>query len=111
MRSWADPVGCFGRFTGGVLEGRFAALRAGEVEDELSRVGVFFLIDGGKGAQELAGDVGEDGGATGGDFVLGEEEQETGEEVVDLGGGGEVVEFGGEGGAGSGGVGAMVWQV
>lgn len=61
-------------------------------------------------AEELAGDVG-DGGAASGDFVLGEEEEKAGEEVVDLGGGGEVVEVGGECGGGFGGVRAMAWQV
>ena len=46
----------------------------------------------------MVGDVGEDGGAAGGDFVLREEKEQAGEEVVDLGGGGEVVEVDGEGG-------------
>jgi hypothetical protein len=46
----------------------------------------------------VAGDVGEDGGLACGDFSLGEEEKEAGEEGVDLLGVGEVVEVGGEGG-------------
>jgi hypothetical protein len=50
-----------------------------------------------EGAEELVGDVGE-------------EEEQTGEEVVDLGGGGEVVEVGGEGGGNFGGLGLILWQ-
>ena len=57
-----------------------------------------FAVEGRYGAEELVGDVGEDGGAAGGDFVLREEEEQAREEVVDLDGGGEVVEVGGEGG-------------
>ena len=56
------------------------------------------FIDGGEGAEELAGDVGEDGGLASGDFLLREEEKETREEGVDLNGVGEVVELGAEGG-------------
>jgi hypothetical protein len=75
------------------------AVGAGHVEDDLGRLGVFLFGDGGEGAEELVGDVGEDGGAAGGNFVLGEEEEKAGEEIVDLGGGGKVVEVGGEGGS------------
>ena len=74
------------------------AVGAGHIEDDLSGLGVFFFGDRGEGAEELVGDVGEDGGATGGDFVLREEEEQAGEEVVDLCGGGEVVEVDGKGG-------------
>lgn len=74
------------------------AVWAGHIEDDLGGFGICFFGDGGEGAEELVGDVGEDGGAAGRDFVLGEEEEQAGEEVVDLGGGGEVVEVGGEGG-------------
>src|SRR5689334_21894119 len=69
-----------------------AAFGSGRVEDERSGLGVFLFGDGWKGAEELVGDVGEYGGAAGGDFVLGEEEEQAREEVVDLGGGREVVE-------------------
>ena len=48
---------------------RAVALRAGHVEDDLSGLGVHFFGDGGEGAEELVGDVGEDGGAAGRDFV------------------------------------------
>src|SRR5229473_2176015 len=80
------------------------AVGAGHVEDDLGGLGVFLLGDGGEGAEELVGDVGEDGGTAGGDFVLGEEEEQAREEIVDLGRGGEVVEVGGEGGGDFGGV-------
>jgi hypothetical protein len=54
-------------------------------------VGVFFvafclpglLVDGVDSAEELVGDVAEDGGAARGDFILREEQEETGEEVVE----------------------------
>ena len=85
--------------------GGTVALWTGHVKDDLRGLGVFLFGDGGEGAEELVGDVGEDGGAAGGDFVLREEEQQAGEEVVDLGGGGEVVEVDGEGGRDFGGVG------
>jgi len=81
------------------------ALGARHVEDDLSGLGVFLFGDGGEGAEELVGDVGEDGGAAGGDFVLREEEEQAREEIVDLCGGGEVVEVGGEGGGDFGGLG------
>ena len=83
------------------------AVGAGHVEDDLGGLGVFFFGDGGEGAEELVGDVGEDGGAAGGDFVLREEKEQAGEEVVDLGGRGEVVEVDGEGGGDFGGVGLV----
>ena len=54
-------------------------------------VGVFFvalgllgfLVDGVDGAEELVGEVAENGGAARGDFILREEQQEAGEEVVE----------------------------
>src|SRR5258708_28035162 len=73
------------------------AFGTGHVEDDLSGLGVFLLGDGGEGAEELVGDVGEDSGAAGGNFVLREEEEQAGEGGVDLGGGG-----GGVGGVGEG---------
>src|SRR4029077_3059777 len=71
---------------------------SGRVEDESSGLGVFLLGDCWEGAEELVGNVGEDGGTARGDFVLREEEEQTREEVVDLSGGSKVVEVGGEGG-------------
>jgi hypothetical protein len=94
--------------SGNVGAGRIVG--AGHVEDDLGRLGVFLFGDGGEGAEELVGDVGEYGGAAGGDFVLGEEEEKAGEKVVDLGGGGEVVEVSGEGGGDFGGLGLILWQ-
>jgi hypothetical protein len=38
------------------------------------------VIDGGEGAKELVGDVGEDGGAARGNFIFGEEEKKPSEE-------------------------------
>ena len=67
--------------TAGNVAGALGVLH---VDDDRG-LGVFLFGDGGEGAEELVGDVGE-------------EEEQTGEEVVDLGGGGEVVEVGGEGG-------------
>ena len=77
------------------------------VDNDRGLAAVFFFGDGGEGAEELVGDVGEDGGAAGGDFVLREEEEQAGEEVVDLRGGGEVVEVDGEGGGDFRGVGLV----
>jgi len=37
--------------------------------------GIEFAVDGGEGAEELIGDVSEDGGTTGRDFVFGEEKE------------------------------------
>src|SRR5882762_2840325 len=84
--------------------GGTVTLWTGHVEDDGGVLAIFFFGDGGEGAEELVGDVGEDGGAAGGDFVLGEEEEQAGEEIVDLGGGGEIVEVDGEGGRDFGGV-------
>jgi len=85
--------------------GGAVAVRAWHVEDDGGFLAIFFLGDGGEGAEELIGDVGEDGGATGGDFVLREKKEQAREEIVDLCGGGEVVEVSGEGGGDLGGVG------
>ena len=54
---------------------------------------VELALDGDEGMEELVGDVGEDGGATGGDAVLHDEDQELGQELIDLIGGLEVVEL------------------
>ena len=43
---------------------------AGHVDND-GGLGVLLFGDGGEGAEELVGDVGEDGGAPGEDFVLG----------------------------------------
>jgi hypothetical protein len=68
-----------------------------------------FDVDCVEGAEEKVAGVGHDGAAARGEAVLGEEEQETGEKLVDFGGGlelGEIAEkFGGEGRIGE----AMGW--
>jgi hypothetical protein len=66
---------------------------------EPGRVGVFelekvFAIDGAVGVEELVGDVGEHGGAAGGDAAFGDEDHQPGEELVDVDGGVELGEFG-----------------
>jgi len=83
------------------------AERAREIDDDLlGGVGGDFVfdVDRVEGAEEKVAGVGHDGAAARGEAVLGEEEQETGEELVDLGGGlelGEIAEeIGGEGGIG-----------
>jgi hypothetical protein len=53
-------------------------------------VGVELLVDGGESTEEQAGDVGESGGASGGDVTAGEEPKEMGEGMVDALGGLEV---------------------
>jgi hypothetical protein len=53
-------------------------------------VAVELILDGGKGAEEQAGDVGESSGAASGDVAAGEETKEMGEGVVDALGGLEV---------------------
>ena len=52
-----------------------------------------FALDGNQGVEELVGDVGKDGGATRGDTILDDEDQELGKELVDLLGGLQVIEL------------------
>jgi len=58
--------------------------RAGHVEDDLGGLGVYLFSDGGESAEELVGDVGEDG-ARRVEICPGEEEEQAREEVIDLG--------------------------
>ena len=58
--------------------------------------GFVVFIDLGKGVEKQAGDVGEDGGAACGDFVLGQELVELAEGVVDALGGLELLGIAGE---------------
>ena len=88
------------------------AERAREIEDHLlGGVGGDFVLDvnGVKGAEEEVAGIGHDGASARGEAVLGEEEQEPGEELVHFAGGlelGQVAEeFRGEGGIGV----AMGW--
>jgi len=76
----------------------------------LGRLGLAFLLDGREGAEEELIDVGEDGGAARGNAVLGEQDHEFGEEVMNLGGGVELAEQAGEGGGevGVGGIGLPI---
>jgi len=53
-------------------------------------------VGGGQGADELVGDVGEDGGTAGGDAVSGEEDEKIFEEAVEAVEGIEVLRVGGE---------------
>ena len=67
-------MGWCARVRRGILGRRgTVAIGAGHVEDDLGGLGVFPFGDGRKGAEELVGDVGEDGGAASGNFVLREE--------------------------------------
>jgi hypothetical protein len=52
--------------------------------------------DGAMGVEKLVGDVGHDGGATGGDAAFGDEDEEAGEKLVDVEAGAELGEFGEE---------------
>jgi hypothetical protein len=52
-------------------------------EDNLRLLFRLHALDGGESAEKLIGDVGENGGTAGGDAVLGLEDDEPGEEVVD----------------------------
>jgi len=75
-------------------------------------LGLAFLFDGGKGAEEELIDVGEDGGTARGDAVLREEDHEFGEEIMNLGGGVELGEVAGEGGGevAVGGIGLLILE-
>ena len=74
--------------------GDIAGLEAGRAGVlELEKV---FAVDGAVGVEELVGDVGEDGGAAGGDAAFGDEDHQPGEELVDVDGGVELGEFGEE---------------
>ena len=102
-----------GEALGGLGLGRLdviGALRAGDVEDDFDGLLVFVFLDGGHGVEKLTGDVGEDGGASGGDFVLGKKKQQAREKGVDLDGIGEVVKAAGEGSGNFSGIG-MILQV
>jgi hypothetical protein len=72
---------------------------------DAGRVGILelekiFAVDGAVGVEELVGDVGHDGSAARGDAAFGDEDQELGEELVDVNGvlelGGFTEEVGGE---------------
>jgi hypothetical protein len=58
---------------------------------------VVFAIEGRYGAEELVGDVGEDGGTARRDAILRDEKEQAGEEIVDVGGGVELAESRGKG--------------
>jgi hypothetical protein len=81
---------------------------AGHVEDDFNGIvligfGVELAVDRGQSAQELVGDIGEDGGATWRNFLFGEKEEKAAEEVVDGDGGTEFPQIGGERGGSVGG--------
>jgi hypothetical protein len=81
---------------GGARFGPVVTLGAGDVDDDLRLFfdGLGFEDDGAVGVEELVGDVGEDGGAAWGDATFGYEEEKAGEELADVGAGGEFGEFG-----------------
>jgi hypothetical protein len=62
---------------------RLIVLGARSVEDNLRALGRLHALDGGESAEELIGDVGENGGTASGDAILSLEDDEPGEEVVD----------------------------
>ena len=66
---------------------------AGNVDDDIGDGFFVFAGDFGEGAGKLLKDVGQDGGALGGDTVFGQEAEEVGEDEVDVGGGFDVLEF------------------
>jgi len=53
-----------------------------------------FAVDGAVGMEKLVGDVGQDGGAARGHAALGNEDEEPGEELVDVDGRVELGKFG-----------------
>src|SRR5262249_21602230 len=78
---------------GGILAPRARDVAEADVDSDgfLGGVGIQFGMNDGDGAEEKISDVGENGGATGGDEIGGEEFVEFGKGVVDAHGGGEVV--------------------
>src|SRR6266852_4544755 len=69
---------------GGVLSVAFGAR---QIHDDFLGLVVRFFLDGAVGVQELVGDVSEDGGAARPDAALGDLNEETGEELADVGAG------------------------
>ena len=92
----------FGADCGGDCCGLLAvgAGKIAEVDADMDRVfggvRIDFGMDDGDGAEKEIGDVSEDGGATSGDEIGGEEFVELGDGVVDTHGGGEFVGVVGE---------------
>jgi hypothetical protein len=80
--------------------------RAGKIPNDGGRAGcgvrVELLFDGRKGTEEEVADIGEDGGAAGGDAVVGQIAVEVAEGFVDAGGGLEAVGLAGEDGGEAG---------
>jgi len=61
---------------------RLIVLGARTVEDNLRALGRLHALDGSESAEELIGDVGENGGTASGDAILSLEDDEPGEEVI-----------------------------
>jgi hypothetical protein len=82
------------------LDARFVrgAGPVAEVEFKAFFLGLDGIVagDGAMGVEELVGDVGHDGGAAGGNAAFGDEDEETGEKLVDVETGAELGEFGEE---------------
>jgi len=66
---------------------------SGQPSNRFQQADYRFRVDGNKRVEELVGDVSKDGGATRGDTILDDEDQELGKELVDLLGGLQVVEL------------------
>jgi hypothetical protein len=80
-------LGLWGRFVGLVtLGGR-------QIPVPLDGLAIDFALDGDEGVKELIGDVGQDGGTARGNAVLDDQDEELGEELIDLVGGLEIVEL------------------
>jgi len=107
----SDGIGCGrgwqrrGRRCGSRLWLRIVAARevmgvrvpaAGEVAALVGEFPLVLELDGGECAEEEIAGVDQDGGAARGDAVLRDEGEEFGDEFVDIGGGGEFFEAGGE---------------
>jgi len=80
------------------LDARFVrgAGPVAEVEFKAFFLGLDDIVagDGAMGVEELVGDIGHDGGASGGNAAFGDEDEEAGEKLVDVDAGIELGEFG-----------------
>jgi len=86
------------------------APRPGEIQNNLRggavwpAAGIALVLDGREGAEHEVADVGQDGGAAGGDLVVGEVAVQLAEGVMDAGGGLKPFRLAGEGGGEAGGI-------
>jgi len=80
-------LGLWGRFVG------LVTLRGWQIPIPLDGLAIDFALDSYERVKELVGDVGQDGGTARGDAVLDDQDEELGEELVDLVCGLEIVEL------------------